>query len=379
MKKSLPKIILGLGVALGFYGFWGYVSSGHAGLGYTSYVPWGLWVVFYTSMVGISAGTSLVIFLAFGLGLAPLKQAARVVPVISLASLVCGLLFIVLDLGHWERVFNLFFSLNPGSPMAYLGWLYLPYALLLLFMLNALRCGQEDILKKLAPVVLVISFFIALGEGSLFSVLRARPYWNTGLTLLRYLAGAYLAGVALTLLLSSLWQGLEDSRQILSRIGLSLVILYFFLDMVDIGVTFATGNIHELEAYRIVLFGPGAWLFWLLQLGVGTLTAAGLLWSGQKTGRDGSLSVAAGAILLGYFAAKYNMVLPGQETSLLPGLSEAFSHPKLVLSYTPTLSEGLVAIGLLSLAGLAAFYLTEFVRSPKTTRTTSEVQRRVEM
>ncbi|MCL4425142.1 MAG: polysulfide reductase NrfD [Firmicutes bacterium] len=365
--KSLPKLILGLGVILGLYGFWSFTSQGHTGLGYTSYVPWGLWVVFYTSLVGMSVGAFLVTFLAYGLGISTMKPAARVAPVISLVSLFAGLLFIVLDLGHWERVFNLLFSLNPRSPMAYLGWLYLLYTLLLLFLLGALRGGKEDSLTRLALAGLVISFFVALGEGSLFSVLRARIYWNNGLTLLRYLAGAYMAGVALTLLLASSWKGLQDSLRPLSRLSLGLVLISFFLELIDLGVAFNSGNAHELEAHRMVLFGSGAWLFWLIQLGLGVVLAAALLWNGQKTGRTGTLGLAASAVLLGYLAAKFNLVLPGQQTSLLPGLVEAFSHPKLVLSYAPTSAEVLVVIGLLSLAGLATIYLTEIFTTPGST------------
>lgn len=374
--KNIPKIILGLGIALGLYGFWDYFTRSHTGMGYTSYVPWGIWVVFYTSLVGISAGISPVIFLAFGMEIKPLQQVARLVPVVSLASLACGLLFIIFDLGHWERAFSLMFSLNPASPMSYLGWLYFIYSLLLLFTLKALRDNRENILKKLALVVLVVSFFIALGEGSLFSVLRARPYWNSGLALVRYLAGACMAGVTLALFIASFHRDMEEAQKFLSRASLILVGAYFFLEMVEMGIAFAAGNIHELEAYQAVLFGPGAWLFWLLQLGLGTFLAAGLLWYAHGKGQARVLSTAAGVILLGYLASKYNMVIPGQETTLIPGLSEAFSHPKLVLSYTPTLTEILVTVGLLSLAVMAAIYLKTFIEPAKTT---GEIQGRVEM
>lgn len=372
--KNLPKAIFGLGIILGLYGFTTFLKAGHAGLGYTSYAPWGLWVVLYTSLVGVSVGSFLIVFLAFGLGMNVLKPAARLVPAVSLVSLLCGLLFIVLDLGRWERVFNLLFSLNPSSPMAYLGWLYLLYTILLLYLLLTLKNGREENLDKLALAGMVISFFIALGEGSLFSVLRARPYWNGGLTLLRYLADAYLAGTALTLLVATYWANLAEGKRFLARLVLSLLGVAFLLELIDLGIAFASGNGNELEPYLMVLAGSEAWLFWLIQIGLGVLLAGFLLWGQLKADQSNPLRAGAIVVLAGYLATKYNLLVPGLRATLLPGLVQAFSHPKLVADYRPTSTEVLIVIGLLSLAGLAITYLTEFLTI---TTTKNEVKGRV--
>ena len=103
MNEKRFKTLMILAVIGLIFGSWGLgdrLIFGHASVNYGSYVPWGLWVVFYLFFVGLTAGAFLFTIMTYMFRVERLKPIGRLSAFTVLVALVCELIFISLDLGH---------------------------------------------------------------------------------------------------------------------------------------------------------------------------------------------------------------------------------------------------------------------------------------
>ena len=127
-----------------FFSFWpSSPSSGlrpsstacDSGLGVTrlgSVVPWGLWVAFYIFFIGLSAGSFLLSTLVFVFRNKTLEPVGRLAVLQAFVCLLTGLVFILIDLGHWERFWHVIVYPQWNSVLAWEIWFYNFYIVLLL-------------------------------------------------------------------------------------------------------------------------------------------------------------------------------------------------------------------------------------------------------
>jgi molybdopterin-containing oxidoreductase family membrane subunit len=360
MLKASKLLIPLLVVAMGFgaVGLWDRLAYGKAHLAFGSYVPWGLWVGLYIYLVGVSGGAFLLAFLHHGLGIGALRRPARYAVPVALASLGAGLTLVLLDLGHIERFWYLFVRTSASSLLGWMVWVYTTYALVLLAMLVAMARESRTALKWLAFAGFALVVTFGGGEGALFGVLGSKPFWNSGSLPVRFLFSAFLSGAALVVFAMALFRrwpaDAEDQAAgvFLRRLLLALLALNIVVEFAEISVTLYTGLPAVVEAYRLVMFGPYWWVFWVVQLAVGLVVPLVLLASpaGAKvpvTGLAGLL------IAIGYAGTKQNLVLPGLAIPEFRTLPEAFVHPRLTVAYFPSATEWYLAIGIVAAAALA--------------------------
>jgi len=134
-------ILLALGLVVGGKSIYEYLTIGNSLVNFNSAVPWGLWVSVYIWLIGISAGTYLIVTLGNATNNERLKRITGLALLLSLVTLPVGLLSIQLDLGHIERFYKLFLRPNPSSVMAWMVFVYGAYFVMLLIalVLNFLR------------------------------------------------------------------------------------------------------------------------------------------------------------------------------------------------------------------------------------------------
>src|SRR3990170_8203670 len=118
-------------LAVGLVGVAQRLLTGHELSGYTSSIPWGLWVGAYVYFVGLSAGAFLLSALIYVFGLRRLEPIGKLALFTALVSLIAALLTIWFDLGHMERFYYVFSRGNPVSMMAWMVWLYTAYFVVL--------------------------------------------------------------------------------------------------------------------------------------------------------------------------------------------------------------------------------------------------------
>ena len=371
-KLLIPVLLAAMGV--GAVGVWDRLVFGKAHLAFGSYVPWGLWVGLYIYLVGVSGGAFLVAFLHYGVGMRALRRAARYAVPAALMSLGAGLTLVLLDLGQMGRFWTLYVRTSPTSLLGWMVWVYTAYALVLVAMLAGIALEKPAILRGLswAGLALVVTF--GGGEGALFGVLGSKPFWNSGILPVRFLFAAFLSGVAVVTFAMALFRRwpadaeADDAGRFLRRALLGLLALNLVVDFADVSVILYTGLPATAEAYRLILFGPYAWLFWGVQLAIGLLLPIAML--ARPAGARPAVAGAAGFfIAIGYAASKQNLVLPGLAIPEFRTLPEAFVHPRLGVAYFPSATEWLVAVCVVAGAALLFVVAIEMLPFLKTHET----------
>ncbi len=351
--KTTEKIlwgVAGLGFLAGLVGLFNRIVGGHLIAAYNTYVPWGLWIALYVTLIGVSAGAFLVAVLGYGFGVKAVQPIGRMSLLVALAALVGGLTSVWMDLGHPERVFELFFSPSPTSVMGDMSWFYLVYGILLVVMLYlAWKRPESNALRWLGWIGLPFAILFGGAEGSLFGVVGARALWESGLTPILFLVEGAFSGVALILFLSVLFGELQ-ALAFLRNLTIALLLAVVVLEMSEYFTAFYANIPAKTASLNLVLFGQFWWVFWIAHLGLGLLVPLVLLASEPKNGT----ALAVGGALVAFFAitTKLILVLPALVVPEFEGLRTAYVGPGLSLEYFPTSSEWLVAIWAVSLAAL---------------------------
>ncbi|HEX9075933.1 MAG TPA: NrfD/PsrC family molybdoenzyme membrane anchor subunit [Anaerolineae bacterium] len=394
--KNLEKALWLLAIAgfiAGGYGLYDRIANGHVNVSYGSYVPWGLWVAAYIYLVGVSAGAFLISTLVYAFGIQKLAKIGKLALFTAIITLGISLFSIWLDLGHPERVLRLAFATNFGSMMGWMIWLYAAYFVLLLVELwfalrvdfvawsnrsgvagslaRILSFGKRDVseqavardhrvLKVLGSIGIPLAIAFHGGVGSLFGVIGARPYWNSGLTPVMFIIGALLSGGALLTFVTLVFgpdPGSAENKEtvvLLGKITLGLLALDVILEFAEYLTGLYASIPAEAASLRTVLFGPYAWVFWGVHVLLGIVVpAAVLLWRGKSATWAG---LAGLLIAFTFFSVRLNVVIPGETVPEFMGLVNAFTGPGLTYDYFPTLTEWLVQIWIVS-TGVLAFLI----------------------
>ncbi|OGK89034.1 MAG: hypothetical protein A2X52_00155 [Candidatus Rokubacteria bacterium GWC2_70_16] len=355
-KLLIPLLVAA--VAVGGIGVWQRLVLGERYLALGSYIPWGLWVGLYVYLVGISGGAFLVAFLHYALGVGSMRRPGRYAIPFALASLGGGLALVQLDLGHMDRFWTLFTRTSPASLLGWMVWVYTLYALVLAAMLGAMALESRRALRWLAVAGFVLVVTFGGGEGALFGVLGARPFWSSGSLPIRFLSSAFLSGMAaVTFVVAAFRRWPADAEHqaaswFLRRALLGLLALNIVIEVLEVSVTLYTGLPPVVETYHLLMFGPYWWMFWVLQLAVGLAIPLALLAS-PAGARPAWLGLAGFLVAVGYAGTKQNLVGVGFLVPEFRRLPEAFVHPRLSVTYFPSATEWFVAAGVIGAAALA--------------------------
>lgn len=131
-KRALITAIIG-GILLlaGLSGLIDRLTHGMLNVGWSTPIPWAMWLAFYIYFIGLSAGAFLISSLVYVFGMKQFERIGRLALFTALVSLLTALLFVWLDLGHMERFFFVFTHPGFTSPLAWIVWLYTLYLILL--------------------------------------------------------------------------------------------------------------------------------------------------------------------------------------------------------------------------------------------------------
>lgn len=395
MKKfeKLLWLVAIIGFVVGAYGLYDRVVNGHLNVSYGSYIPWGLWVGAYIYLVGVSAGAFLISTLVYAFGIKKLEKIGKLALFTAILTLGISMFSIWLDLGKPERFLELFYRTNFNSMMGWMIWLYSAYFVLLLvelwFALRAdfvawsprkdfagtlsrfLTFGQRDlsanalsrdkrVLQILGSVGIPLAIAFHGGVGALFGVVGARPYWNTGLTPIMFLVGALLSGGALLTFVTLVFGPGPGSAEhkstvvFLGQIVLGLLALDVLLEWAEYSIGLYSSIPADVASMKLVLFGPFAWVFWGVHVGLGVVVPGFIL---ILRGKSATWAGIAGLLIaFTFISVRLNIVIPGLAVPELEGLATAFTGPGLTFDYFPTLTEWLLQIWVVA-AGLLAFLI----------------------
>lgn len=387
MRRNKLIFALGLvGLVAGSFGLWDRLVNGHTNAAYGSYVPWGLWVAQYIYFMGLSSGAFLLSTLVYVFDVRRFERLGKLALFTALVTLVSAMFSIWLDLGHPGRAWKLLVQTNFGSIMGWMLWFYTTYLILLTVQFwlairadlaawsersriaRFLTFGRSDVseegaarnrrlMKIIGSIGIPLAISFSGGVGALFGVVGARPYWNSGLTPIMFVAGALLSGSALVAFLTALFGpdlGTEEHRErvlFLGKIVFGLLALYVLLEWAEYSVIYYASIPAHYEALRLVLFGDFWWTFWLIHVVAGIVIPAVLLMVARRS--VAAVATASALVAFTFISVRLNIVIPALALSEIEGLKEAFTGPGLSFDYFPTPTEWLFTIWVISVAVLA--------------------------
>lgn len=350
----------------------------------TSITPWGAWVAFYIYFVGLSAGAFLLSTLTYVFGMERFEKVGRTALATAILSMVVALTFVLIDLGHAERFWAALLYWNPTSVLAWEVHSYVLYIALLTVELyysmrpdlirratgsgwearlcRRLTFGSRDLseasvrrdrrmLRILGAIGIPLAIFgVHGGTGAIFAVVEARPFWNSGLFPVIFVVSALVSGTALltvTYVLGNRARGQEPDRELV----ISLSRLWGAFLLVDLGLQFweflvGAYRLEHLESAVLesLFVGKFAWSFWLIQIGLGAVAPLIILYHPRTRDSISRLATAAGLVLVGILAVRFNIVIPALVVPVMEGLPVGRYYPSLIEWVS---SAGIVAMGIL--------------------------------
>lgn len=368
--------------AIGIYSIIkGYLLEGMTSTYLSNTVPWGGWVAFYIYFIGMSAGSFLLSTLVYGFGMHQYEKIGRSALLSAIVSMITAMTFIFLDIGRPDHILNSVIYWNVTSTMSWEIHFYIVYILLLVTELylsmrkDLVRLSDgagwkgklysllvfkkkdwsEDDLKrdrKLLKILGIIGIPLAIfgvhgGTGSIFAVLKARPFLNSGLFPMIFILSALVSGTALAIaiyVIKSKVQKKPIDVPMVRSLG-GMLALFLAIEFAMEWYEFLVGvyglQHEELATIGLMTGGPWWWSFWLFQMGLAMFFPLVVLLIKKTRTSVNWILAAAIMTIIGVVGVRFNMVVPSLIVPQLNGLPEG--------NYYPNLSEWLTTFGLIAM------------------------------
>jgi len=357
-------LLLGVIAAVGIGAAHHMDVEGHHITGMNNQVVWGLPHVFAIFLIIAASGALNLASLNSVFGKTEYKPLARFSAVLSIALLIGGLAILLLDLGRPDRLIVAITHYNFKSIFA---WNIILYSGFVAIVLAYLWLMMERRLQRWSAPVGLFAFawrlVLTTGTGSIFGFLVAREAYDTAILAPLFIVMSFAFGLALFTPLLVLIFRLDGRELDASRLqplrkllGLFVAGILYFVALFHLTKLYGSQN-HAFEHFILLDGGVYPWLFWLLQIAVGSLLPLLLIYAPRFRQSVSGLLLACGLVTLGGFAQLYVIIIGGQAFPLdiFPGYQVHSSFfDGAIGSYTPSLWEILLGCGGFAVALLIA-------------------------
>lgn len=332
------------------------VVQGMSVTGMTDHVSWGLYIANFTFGVGLAAGAVMMVIPAYLYDDHEMHDVVLVGELLSIASIVVCLCFVMVDMGRPDRFWHIVPGLGRFNwPISMLTWDVLVlggYLLINLHIAGYLTymrfLGRRPAKRWYLPFVFVsIAWAVSIHTVTafLYSGLGGRPMWNSALLAPRFIASAFVTGPAFVILLLQLLRraakleigdGPINTLRAILRVT---VLVNLFMLASELFTAFYAGGAHAASA-RYLFFGlhdKAALVPWIWSAIALNLVSAVLLLAPNRQQTLWMLDAACLAAFTGVWIEKgMGLIVPGFVPSTLHELIE----------YMPTLAEWKIAAGI---------------------------------
>lgn len=334
--------------------------SGHHVTGMNNQIVWGMPHVFAIFLIVAASGALNVASIGTVFGKPLYKPLGRLSGLLAIALLVGGLLVLVLDLGHPDRLivamtYYNFKSIFAWNIILYIGFIAVTAVYLWLMM--------ERRMNKYYPpagfAAFVWRLILTTGTGSIFGFLVARQAYDAALLAPMFVIMSFSFGLAvfiLVLIAAYNWTGRTLGNAILYRLknllGVFVGAVLYFVAVYHLTNLYATEH-HGVERFILMDGGIFTALFWLVQLGLGSLLPLAMLYHPTIGKSRPAIATACALVIVGGFAQLYVLLIGGQAYPLemFPGyeVTSTFFDGQ-VHSYSPTIWEITLGVGGIAIA-----------------------------
>ena len=333
-------------------------SEGHWITGMTNQIVWGTPHVFAVFLIVAASGALNVASIASVFGKKMYKPLSRLSGLVAIALLAGGLMILVLDLGRPDRLVVAMTYYNFKSIFAWNIILYNGFFLIVgVYLWMMMERKMNRFSKPAGFAAFIWRLILTTGTGSIFGFLVARQAYDEAIMAPMFIAMSFSFGLAVFLLITMalyVWSGRELGDAVLRRLknllGVFIAAVLYFVVVFHITDLYATEH-HGWEAFVLTGANGGglyATLFWLVQIGLGSLLPLALLYAPGIGNRRWAIVLASLLVIVGGLAQMYVLIIGGQAYPLVlfPGMevSSAF-HDGVVNPYTPSVWEVMLGLG----------------------------------
>jgi molybdopterin-containing oxidoreductase family membrane subunit len=356
--------LLAGGMAVGGVCFVWQWSRGLGVTGLSNTVSWGMYIITFMFLVGVSAGGLIVVAGSELIGTERFAPLARLAVIVSGTAIAAAAVSILPDLGRPQAAWRLLFQPHLTSPLV---WdvaviaIYLSIAAIDLWIMTR-PDPRPGLLRKVAFVALPVAVLVHSVTAWIFGLLVARPFWNTALLAPLFVSSALVSGTSLLLLVAYVVRRVTDwepPRHIfpdLARLMVWFIGADAFLLFAEILTTYASRQPDHLDQLHVLLFGRLAWVFWT-EILVGVVVPFAVFASPRLRTSTAWLASASALALVGVFFKRINILMSALFEPLVglqPGIpggrpGQPFRPDQI---YIPTWVEWGILIGIASFIGL---------------------------
>jgi molybdopterin-containing oxidoreductase family membrane subunit len=362
-------VLLGVLVALIIAGIATWVYQMIQGLqitGLSNPISWGLYIISFAFLVGLSAGGLIVTSLAYILNNKRLEAIAPLGIIVSVACVIGAMLIIIPDVGLPFRIPRILIRPNITSPLTWDIFILITYLVIGLveawvFFSKKWKAQpekQERTLRVMAYIVLPVAVLVHSVTAWIFGFQVGRPFWFTGLMAPIFIASALVSGLALLVLVmlgvqKAGWMKIDDSQYpFLGGILAGFIAVDIFLFLSELLTIGYAGGIDADRVARDLISGSHAPFFWVEIFGGVVLPFLLLVLPATRRSKAW-VGVASALAMIGVFLKRVNIILPPFEKvniDYTPGVSlgrysEYVSPFTTSPIYEPTLPEVVITIG----------------------------------
>lgn len=351
--------LLTFGVLIGFGSFIFQFTQGLGATGLSNTITWGLYIVAFMFLVGISAGGLIVVAGAELAGSEKFEPINRLAIVLSVAAVATAAGTILPDLGRPQMAWKMMIQPHFTSPLVWdmaVLTLYLTIGLVDLWIITRVPVSRKS-LRVMAIVSLPVAILVHSITAWIFGLLVARPFWNTPLLAPLFITSALVSGTSLVIGTAYVVEKTTAFRVDATIYqGLRKLLLWFvsadvFLLFTEVMTTFVSGEPDHREQLDILLTGRLAIVFWP-EVIIGVLVPAILLLS--RRGRSPlTMTISSGLFLVGVLAKRINILFAAEFQPLIglaPGIPSGRNGQGFIPDaiYFPTWVELGVLLGMVS-------------------------------
>ena len=334
--------------------------NGHYVTGMTNQIVWGTPHVFAVFLIVAASGALNVASISSVFGKTAYKPLARLSGLLAIALLVGGLAVLVLDLGRPDRLivamtYYNFKSIFAWNIMLYTGFL----AVVGVYLWMMMERKMNAFTKVAGFSAFVWRLILTTGTGSIFGFLVAREAYDAAILAPMFIIMSFSFGLAIFILvLMALYKWsnrpLGDAilRRLKNLLGVFIAAVLYFVLAYHLTNLYITEH-HGVERFILLDGGVYTQLFWIVQIGLGSLLPLALLYLPATGKSRGWIGIASLLVIIGGLAQMYILIIGGQAypMELFPGkeVSSAF-FDGVVAAYTPSLPEFILGIGGIGIA-----------------------------
>ena len=339
--------------------------NGHWVTGMTNQVVWGTPHVFAVFLIVAASGALNVASISSVFGKTPYKPLARMSGLLAITLLVGGLAVLVLDLGRPDRLIVAMTYYNFKSIFAWNIILYIGFmAVVAIYLWMMMERKMNNYTKSVGFFAFIWRLILTTGTGSIFGFLVARHAYDAAVMAPMFIIMSFAYGLAifiLVLMAACKWADRPLGDAILTKLknllGVFIGAVLYFVLVYHLTNLYITQH-HGFERFILLDGGVYTSLFWVVQIGLGSLLPLALLYL-PATGQSRTwISVASLLVIIGGLAQMYVIIIGGQAypMELFTGTEVTSTFfDGVVASYSPSLPEVILGIGGISLALAATF------------------------